>query len=369
VLAAGWPVSPTAADAAGPDASSQPVGTGPFVFDSWARDDRLVVTRNPDYWRDGLPYLDRIEFRPIPDEETRTASLRAGDVDAIMSLRQSAVVSLRQLDGIDNYEQLGNSTGANIFNTTKPPLDDVRVRRALALAIDQPQVIEVTGGEGVVPPSTQMFGPDDAYYSDVVASRYASYDPEAAADQLAEYVDDPDRSDGKEAGEPVTFRYDCPPDPGLNEVAQLYQAFWAAIGVEVELRQVEQATHVDEALSGDYQAKCFRVGLDGDPAAVLASAFGEDSPLNFTRFTDPQITADIAALRATGDRAERQRLVEEISTIVNENVPMTYSGGTLAVVACYDHVKNLDGWTYPDGQRGGTVMQGTVMWGNVWTTD
>jgi peptide/nickel transport system substrate-binding protein len=367
-LAAGWPFSPTAAAEAGDDAMSHPVGTGPFVFESWERDNELVVRKNENYWQEGLPYLDEIVFRPIPDEETRITSLTTGDADVIMSLRESSIIELRDVDGVDNYEQVGNTAGVTIFNTAEPPLDDLRVRRALALAGDQEQAIEVLGGAGVVPPATQLFGPDDPYYSEEVADAWLQHDPEAAAEELQSYVDDPNRSDGRAPGEPVSVRYDCPPDPSLVELSQLMQALWSAIGVDVELRSVEQATHVDEALSGDYQAKCFRAGQDGDPAIVLGNAFGEGSPTNFTRFTDPQITEAIDAMKATDDVAERQALVEEIMTVVNENVPMTYGGSTLSVVAAHDEVKNLDGWTFPDGGEGGTAAQGTVVWGNVWTT-
>ena len=72
---------------------------------------------------------------------------------------------------------MGNTTGINIFNTSKPPLDDVRVREALALASDQEQVIEIQGGTGVVPPSTQIFSEDDPYYSEAVAEAWLDYDP------------------------------------------------------------------------------------------------------------------------------------------------------------------------------------------------
>lgn len=367
-LAAGFPFSPTAAAAAGEDAPSRPVGTGPFVFESWERDSRLVVSRNENYWQEGLPYLDEIVFRPIPDEDTRVSSLSTGDVDVIQSLRQSAITELRELDGVDNYEHLGNNTGVNIFNTAEPPLDDIRVRRGLALATDQDQVIDVLGGAGIVPPATQIFSPDDPYYSEAVAEDWYGYDPAAATEELQAYVDDPERSDGEEPGTPISLRFDCPPDPSLNELSQLYQALWNAVGVEVELRQVEQATHVSEALAGDYQVKCFRAGLDREPGVVLQNAFTEDSPTNFTRFTDPAIDEALVEIRATDDIDERRDLVEEIMTIVNENAPMTYGGQTLGVVATQSAVRNIDGWTFPDGEPGGTALQGTVVWANVWTT-
>lgn len=368
-LAVGWPFSPTAAAAAGEDAGSQPVGTGPFVFDSWERDNRLVVKKNPDYWQEGLPYLDEIVFRPIPDEDTRISSLSTGDIDVLQTLRQSSGVRVRDLDGVDSYEQLGNTTGVNIFNTTKPPLDDVRVREALTRAVDQEQIIEIQGGTGVVPPSTQIFNEDDPYWSEAVADAWPGYDAEAAGELIDEYVNDPARSDGKAPSEPVTFRYDCPPDPSLVDMAQLYQSFWGQVGVEVELRQVEQATHISEAISGDYDAKCFRAGLDRDPYPTLNDAFTSDSAINFTRFTDPAIDADLEALAASSDLEERQALVEEISMIVNESFPMTYHGSTLSVLGARDAVKNLDGWSFPDGADGSGTPGATTMWGFVWTTE
>lgn len=367
-LAIGWPFSPTAAAAAGEDAGSQPVGTGPFVFESWERDNQLVVTKNENYWQDGLPYLDEIVFRPIPDEDTRLSSLASGDIDVLQTLRQASVLRARDIDGVDSYEALGNTTGVNIFNTTRPPLDDVRVREALVRAADQEQVIEVQGGTGAVPPSTQIFSEDDPYWSEAVAEAWPTYDPEAASDLIAEYVDDPDRSDGKPPGSPVSFRYDCLPEPALVDMAQLYQSLWGAIGVDVELRQVEQATHVTEAISGDYDAKCFRAGLNRDPYPTLRDAFTEESNINFTRFTDPSIDENLERLAASSDLEERQALVEEISMTVNENFPMNYHGSTLSVLAARDVVKNLDGWTFPDGTVGSGVPGATTMWAFVWTT-
>jgi peptide/nickel transport system substrate-binding protein len=186
---------------------------------------------------------------------------------------------------------------------------------------------------------------------------------------MDEYVNDPGRSDGRAPGEPVAFRYDCPPDPSLVDMAQLYQSFWGEVGAEVELRQVEQATHIDEAIAGDFQAKCFRAGLDRDPLPTLRDAFGSESAINFTNFTDPSIEENLDALGATADLAERQALVEEISMTVNENFPMTYHGSTLSVLGTREAVKGLDSWTFPDGTEGSGVPGATSMWGFVWTTE
>jgi peptide/nickel transport system substrate-binding protein len=366
--AVGWIFSPTAATAAGEDAGSVPAGTGPFVFDSWQRDSRVVVKRNPDYWQEGLPYLDEIVFRPIPDEDTRLSSLSAGDIDVLQSLRQSTIRRARDLGGIDSYEHLGNNTGSAIFNTSRAPFDDVRVRRALAYALDQDQLVEVLGGTGLTPPHTQYFAESSPWYSEAAAEAWPTNDPAQAQQLLDEYVNDPARSDGEPGGSPVSFQFDCPPDPGLIELSQLYQAFWQMVGAEVKLKQVEQATHISQGLSGDFDAKCWRVGSQSDPYSELRDAFTEGNMLNFTRFTDPRIDEALEVLRTTRDVAPRKEAVEEISLVIAQQVPNTFTAGTLTTLAARSEVKNLNGWTFPDGTLGEGVPGATAMWGHVWVT-
>ena len=364
----GWPFSPTAAAANGPDAGANPVGTGPFKFVSWQRDSNLVLERNDDYWQEGLPYLDKITFRPIPDEDTRVSSLQSGDIDALQTLRQSTVAKAREVDGVDNYEYLGNNSGVSIINSSKPPFDDVRVRQALAYGIDQPALIEVLGGTGLTPEATQYFSPDSPFYSEEVAEAFPTFDQERAQELYDEYINDPDRSDGQPVGTDISFTYRCPPDPSLNELSQLYQSFWSQLGMDIELETVEQATHVQNGLAKDYDVQCFRVGSESDPYLTLKNAFTE-GPLNFTGYTSAVIDEGLATLRTTTDIEERKAAVEAIGLDIAENVPNVFTGYTLTDLAVRDVVKNVDGWTFPDGTEGNGVPGGTSMWGFVWTTE
>jgi peptide/nickel transport system substrate-binding protein len=368
VAAAGWPFSPTAAAAAGPDAGEKPVGTGPFVFTSWQRDSQLVVEKNENYWQEGLPHLDKITFRPIPDEDARLASLQSGDIDVMQSLRQSTVVKARELDGVSNYEHLGSNSGGSTMNTSKPPFDDVRVRQALAHAMDQEALIEVLGGKGVTPVQTQFFSPDSPYYSEKLEKSYPDYDVEKAQELYDSYINDPERSDGKPVGTPLSFTFQCPPDPSLNELSQLYQAFFGVLGAQVTLQQTEQAAWIQDMLAKDYDMGCTRVGADRDPYIVFKQAFTE-GPLNMTAFQSPEIDKQLDVLRTTTDLEERKAAVEAIGEVLNENVPNTYSAGTLTVMAARDAVKNLDGWVFPDGTKGNGAASAQVMWGHVWTTE
>ncbi|RBY81148.1 hypothetical protein DQ239_00565 [Blastococcus sp. TF02-09] len=364
----GWPFSPTAAAAAGEDAGANPVGTGPFQFVSWQRDSAFVVEKNDNYWQEGLPHLDGITFRPIPDEDTRVSSLQSGDIDAMQTLRQSTVQRARDLDGVDNYEYLGNNAGGSIINSSIAPFDDLRVRQALAYAIDQPALIDVIGGTGLTPAATQYFSPDSPFYSEKAAEAFPTYDMEQAQELYDDYINDPQRSDGEPVGTDLAFTYRCPPDPTLNELSQLYQNFWSQLGMDVSLETVEQAAHVQNGISKDYEVQCWRVGDEQDPYVTLKNAFTE-GPLNFTGYTSPEIADGLETLRTTTDLAERQEAVAQISLDISENVPNLFTGYTLTDIAVRDVVKNVDGWTFPDGTEGDGVPGAQAMWGFVWTTE
>jgi peptide/nickel transport system substrate-binding protein len=372
----GYPFSIEACEAAGGrdgDCGERMVGTGPFKFVSWTRDSELRVERNEDYWRvdaDGnqLPYLDEVIFRPIPDEDARLNSVAAGTIQVGQTLRQSSVRSARGLSGVTSYESIGNNGGGSIFNTARPPVDDVRVRRGLAFAVDQEALIVVLGGEGITPPQSQFFSPDSPWFSSAVDDIWPTYDPDRALEYLDDYVNDPDRSDGKAVGEPISVEFNCPPDPTLIEISQAYQAYWADVGVQVTLNAVEQAPHIQNALSGDYMINCWRAGGQDDPYITLRGAFRDpaENPTNFTNYTSDSILANLEVLRTSTDFDQRYAAVEEIMMELAEQVPQIWTGGTATAIYAIDSIRNIDGWTIPGPDRA-PMVSGTGVTGAVFS--
>lgn len=369
--ALGWPFSPTAAAELGEDFGSNPVGTGPFRFVSWQRDGELVVERNPDYWQDGQPYLDRITFRSIPDEETRATSLESGDIDVAQSVRLSGFLA-RVASIPDVVVELGPNNGGGVvfFNTVRPPFDDVRIRQALAYAVDQQTLIDIVAGDAAVAtePRTQFYWSEDPYYSEAVAEAWPTYDPERAAELYQQYVDDPERSDGKEPGEPVSFEYDCTNVPSLIEQATALQGFWGEVGFDVTVTPVEQSVHITEALTGDFDAKCYRLGTDQDPLVTIEAAFGDTTAFltNYTDFQHETIDAAIETLRSTQDLATRQAAVEEVGLLLAEEMPIIWTGSDLPLFARTADVQGIASWTTPDGVLGDGAIPATAFWGQVW---
>ena len=131
--------SPSAIQAKGDDYNRNPVGTGPFVLKSWTAGDRMVVERNPNYWGKGKPHLDRVVLRPIPDSQSRFASLKSGELDLVWADEFEAdnILRAKKDPTLQVLSYAGSGAAVNAINTKVAPLDDVRVRQALVMALDR----------------------------------------------------------------------------------------------------------------------------------------------------------------------------------------------------------------------------------------
>jgi peptide/nickel transport system substrate-binding protein len=379
----GWPFSPTAAAEMGDAFGDEPVGTGPFEFVSWQRDGAFVVERNEDYWQEGLPYLDEITFRPIPDEETRATSLESGDVDAVQSVRLSAFLDrVRQIPDVEIALGLSNGGGNIMFNTTEPPMDDVRIRQSLAYAIDQQAVVDVVAGgaAGVTELRSGFFASNSDYYSEAVAEAWPTRDVEQAQELYDSYVDDPERSDGRPVGSPVAFTYTATNVPSLVEQATAYQGFWQELGFEVTVDPIEQSVLIQQALTGDYQAMNFRAGSEQDPLTVLEAAFGDPEVYitNFTNYTNEDVEQTLDTLRSTDDADERRTAVEDLGLKLAEDLPVYWTGSDLAFIAYNTSVNGVASWVLPSvpptddempaptGTLGDGAVPAVTFWSHVW---
>ena len=374
--APGYIYSPANATAKGADVSANPVGAGPFLFESWERDSKLTLKKNPNYWQKGLPYLDTVVVKPIPDEDARLASLSSGEVDIMFTLRQEYVRQARDLgDEVVRLEKIGNNSGGSIFNTALAPVDDKRIRKALAHAMNQKDLIKILGGEGISPETSQFFSKDSPWYSEKVAAGYPKYDVAAAKKLVEEYKADPARSDKKPVGSEVTVTFNCPPDPTLVAVAQGYQQMAAAAGIKMDLQQVEQATHINNAVgkppytSADYMINCWRLGGQADPDSVLFNQYSgpEGQAANVTNFSSPQVQELLKKGRESADFDERYKAYEELHMIFNEEVPHVWTGATAASTVFKPNVKNVNTYKFPgDGDIKGQMEQAVPNLAQIW---
>ncbi|HSP28178.1 MAG TPA: ABC transporter substrate-binding protein [Ilumatobacteraceae bacterium] len=356
----GYVFEPAAAAADPVGFSTNPIGTGPFTMVSRDIDNETVVERNENYWRtdaDGnqLPYLDQVAFRPIPDEGTRLDALISGTVNLMETRRQGTIRDARAESGISLFEFQGNNTGGGMFNTAVPPFDDVRVRLGLNKLNDQERVIEALGGTGISQPVTQWFSADSPWWTQEAADTYPTFNFEEGTALLQEYIDDPARTDGKAAGEPIDVELSCPPDPTLIAAMQVLEQVWSGSElVNVSLTQFDQATHINNAVADTHRAHCWRWGTEADPSAAINPFLTDpaESVSNFPNWFDPEAYGWAVEAIQTADVEERKALYSKIMVRINEQAPVWYSGGTATLVATDVNIRGVNDWTLPSGNTG-----------------
>ncbi len=206
-----------------------PVGTGPFRFVEWIPGDSMTAERFEDYWREGLPYLDKVVVKPIPDEQSRLVNLNSGSIDALKGVPLSEKATLLETEGIVVDEAPAGFTFYSfMMNVNAPPFDDVRVRQAFQYAINR-QEISDTAFHGQATPVLVPYAPTSWAYAADLEDTY-TYDPERAKELLAEA--------GYPEGFSVQMTIRGTGGPHLDQ-AQVFQQQLAAIGVQVELLPTE----------------------------------------------------------------------------------------------------------------------------------
>ena len=382
MLYTGSPFSPTAYEGLGPEAAAAaPVGTGPFRFSSWSPGNELILERNPDYWREGLPYLDRIVFRFIPDPAARAAALQSGDVDLVLAEDTLTALEFAGLGEAEGFsaELFRDGAEAIIFNSVVPPTDDLRVRRALTHALDAEALIAARGVADATSNPMQYFDPNSVWFNEDALDDYPALDPEAARTLIEEYVNDPSRSDGKAVGEPISLTFQTFTDTELVNAATLVEQMWEQLGVEVELVPTEAAAFrsaiqgsPEDDFVGTYQVSQWsRVGYGAnrDPDGHLPNVHGPvTDPTNWTNFTTDRLQELIQAARgaAYGDVETRKPAYDEIAVILSEEVPEAYVMSRLMGWAWSDRIQGIDDWTSPDGNLGDGIETYGPAWDQLW---
>ncbi|OBY25359.1 ABC transporter substrate-binding protein [Leisingera sp. JC1] len=219
------------------DIKTNPVGTGAYTFQEWVQGDRITLARNPDYWGD-QPALASATFKFISDPTAAFAAMMAEDIDAFDNF--PAPENLPQFDADPRFQVLvGSTEGETILSTNnkQPPFDDIRVRQALAHAIDRQAIIDgAMFGYGT--PIGTHFAPHHPAYKDLTGA--SSYDPEQAKALLAE------------AGFPDGFEttLHLPPPSYARRGGEIVAAQLAEVGIRAEIINVEWAQWLESVFRG-----------------------------------------------------------------------------------------------------------------------
>jgi peptide/nickel transport system substrate-binding protein len=318
------------------------IGTGPFKLVDWQVHDRLRLERNEDYWRtdeDGnqLPYLDELEYRPIPEGIQRLNALQGGEIDAFHTAATTIIAQLREehaagqinLVESDDFAEVGI---AAMLNTARPPFDSLTARQAAAHALDRELMNEVLA-EGIPQIANGPFTPAAMGYLEDTG--YPEYDPERARELVQQYEE--------ETGQPLAFDLATTPSPELIRTVEMMKELFEEVGMRVTTGQFEQSAFIQRAIDGDYQAHTWRQYPDFDPDVFTVWWYGEGNPVNFMRFDDPEINRLLDEGRVTPDPDERREIYEDLNRRFNEQLYMLWGSWTIWAIPSDTDVHGIVG--------------------------
>lgn len=319
-----------------------PIGTGPFKVTDWKRDQYIVLEQNENYWKE-KPTLTKITVKTYPDENSRLSALKAGEVDALVELGAVLPAQAGEISGDDKYVVQHFPTACNtylLFNGTKAPFNDVRVRQALSLAIDRDAFVkDLLYGYGI-PAKSVLIAADSAFFNDD-PSQQIQYDPEKAKQLLNE------ATGGQRVKVELLFN---PPGQNLLGwpyplIATYLQAILQPIGFDVTLKQQESAAVTETLKEGNYDfAISNNCWATGDPNYILRRTLGADSALQKTNhggYNNPEVEKLLNEGQAETDPAKQAEIYKQIQAIGNADVPIAPLFDQETIIASRPYVQGL----------------------------
>ena len=298
-----------ATEAAGADFGMVPeatVGSGPFIFESWTPNAELVLTRNDDYWN-GPAQIPGVVIRIIPDTETQTMMYESGELD-LLDLKTNPEAVDRITETYPDQIVTGPILGVDyvFMNQNVEPLNDVRVRKAIQMAIDRQMILdELYGGRGSIENgllATGMIG-----YNDSLPE--IPYDPEGAMELLAE------------AGYPDGFTIELGSDSSDSEmrtmITEIIQSMLAEVGINVEIKKYDQSTWLETRRAGEMPMYVSSWTADfNDPDNFFYTFFGtqENSKIRSINYPDTSVMQEVAKARTIVDEDERMETYHQLET-------------------------------------------------------
>ncbi|MEX1218402.1 MAG: ABC transporter substrate-binding protein [Acidimicrobiales bacterium] len=362
----GYVVAPAQLDAAPPANTRSPIGSGPFIQKEWVPDNRWTGTKNPNYWRSDskgnkLPYLDSLEFRPITDPQNRVNALLSGDVNMLHTTDFPAIAKLQSEAKSGALQIIVDPTETEesfvIFNTSKAPLDDVRVREGLKLCTD-PEAILLINDVPADRLADSQFTKNSPWYSD---SGFRTNDP-VAGKALIDQV--------KAEKGPISMSLSTTPVPANVNTISLIKQQWEACGVSVSPTTIEQSKFILDLATGNYQASLTRQFSGTDPAVDYVWWTGKNATgalaLNFARLNDPQINAALDTGRASPDSAVRKAAYATVQQRQTALVPYIWLAHSQWALGAAKNVRNFTTMTLPDGGVAQPFQGGTVRLTETW---
>jgi peptide/nickel transport system substrate-binding protein len=323
--------------------AEHPVGSGPFMFDSWQRGTQMVIKRNPYYWQMGedgkpLPYLDEVDFPIIPDDATRILKLQAGEVDGAELIPYARVQELKNDPNLNmalfpstKVTFLTMNVRPQLKDGSANPLADARVRQALNYAVDKAALIKVVTFDVGTPVISYMSSATPLVSGDGPAY---PYNPEKAKALL------------KEAGIAPGTTVSCFALAGSaddNAILSTVQAMWGAVGVTLKIEQVDNATRTARYRAGDFQMRTSLWTDDIADPSEITSYFAYYPLIQSLHggYEDKTIDSLFEASQKESDKAKRADQYKQIQDIYMKAAPILFLYQSPYPVALRKNVKGF----------------------------
>jgi peptide/nickel transport system substrate-binding protein len=315
----------------GDDYGTKPIGTGPYKFVSWVKGDRITLIRNDDYWGEPAK-IKNIVIRPIAEATNRTIEMETGGVDlafSIQPLDMGRIESNPKLKLMRNRDTTIYTVG---MNTEKKPLDDIRVRRAISLAIDANALNKAvyrgigTVGRSIVPPTIPYYDEDSPEHE---------YSPEKAKQLLAEA--------GYDNGLKLTLVSN--ENKERIDTMTIVQNMLGKVGIESEIQVIEWGVYLDKLVQGEYDLCTggWSCSVFDPDEAVYGQYHSSEIEVgyNWVRLRDAKTDELIEEGRATADKTKRAAIYKALQDRIRELYPVVVTQSGEALIAMSAELKGV----------------------------
>jgi peptide/nickel transport system substrate-binding protein len=330
------------------------IGTGPFLLERYEPNVKTVFKRNPEYFRQGQPYVDGVEWLVVEDASAALAMYRSGQLDcgpaSWWGVRQEDLESVKKTNPRLQFQDFLSTVSHAIYmRNDQSPFNDVRVRRAISHAVDRQAIIEAVWIRGEPTPAISRGLAEWSPRIDELGAgaKYYQYDPKEARRLLAE------------AGMPKGFKTQMSTTSGtgagrlLVDAAQLAQRYLKDVGIEAELKIQEYGAYMATTWAGKFDGLAFGpISNAWEPDTVLYGLYAPDQPRNSGHVNDPQITAMLKEQRRTKEREARKQIIFDLQRYIAEQQYYVYLYCAGFTGSWYPYVKNYaPNTTYDYGGR------------------
>lgn len=301
------------------------VTNGPFLLESWRQGEEIVLKKNPRYYEEGLPRLERVVVRIVPDQATLTARLLAGALDFATGISAEDAERVKASPRLELIDYWSITYIFVAWNSRNPLFEEARVRRALTMALDRQAMVDTLWGEYAQVATSPVLATVWAHND---AIEPWPFDPQRARELLTEAGWEDRDGDGVRERDGKPFRFELLVHSGnrqRQDAAVMIQQQLLDVGLDVELRLVDFGTFVTFVSEGSFDASVAGLTMSTDlDLRYLLHSDQTDSGLNYAHYANPEVDRLIEEANRQRTAEEMKPYLDRIQVHVHQDQPLTF---------------------------------------------